>query len=359
MSSCASQPRQRRDRSPSWPPTTRPRVAVKAAAARAAQPAWAARPLQERRGLPGPVSRRRGARARIAGGDADARDRQADPDVAQRTQWPAGRGSTSSSAWSSRSTAHRDGVRRGRHGRADRARAAGRGGQHLGLELPLVRRLQRDRAGAADRQRRAVQALGIRHARRACDIARLLHQAGVPRRCVRHADRRRRRSGQALLAQEIDGCSSPARTPPGREIAQAVGSRLIKLQLELGGKDPTYVCDDADPQGGGRVAGRRRHVQHRAKLLLGRAHLRARQDPRCLRGRVRRDGEGLQGRRPDERGHLHRTADARARSSRCWTRRSRMPKPRARRCTSAGTGCRGRATGTHPRCSATRITAWR
>jgi acyl-CoA reductase-like NAD-dependent aldehyde dehydrogenase len=27
-----------------------------------------------------------------------------------------------------------------------------------------------------------------------------------------------------------------------------VGKRFIKLQLELGGKDPTYVCDDADPQ---------------------------------------------------------------------------------------------------------------
>jgi acyl-CoA reductase-like NAD-dependent aldehyde dehydrogenase len=26
------------------------------------------------------------------------------------------------------------------------------------------------------------------------------------------------------------------------------GQRLVKLQLELGGKDPTYVCDDADPK---------------------------------------------------------------------------------------------------------------
>jgi acyl-CoA reductase-like NAD-dependent aldehyde dehydrogenase len=26
-----------------------------------------------------------------------------------------------------------------------------------------------------------------------------------------------------------------------------MGPRLVKLQLELGGKDPTYVCDDADP----------------------------------------------------------------------------------------------------------------
>jgi acyl-CoA reductase-like NAD-dependent aldehyde dehydrogenase len=33
----------------------------------------------------------------------------------------------------------------------------------------------------------------------------------------------------------------------GRKIAAAVAPRLVRLQLELGGKDPAYVCDDADP----------------------------------------------------------------------------------------------------------------
>jgi len=32
------------------------------------------------------------------------------------------------------------------------------------------------------------------------------------------------------------------------KISQALGPRLVKLQLELGGKDPTYVCDDANVQ---------------------------------------------------------------------------------------------------------------
>ena len=41
-------------------------------------------------------------------------------------------------------------------------------------------------------------------------------------------------------------CSSPAATPPARRSPQAVAGRLVKLQLELGGKDPTYVCDDVD-----------------------------------------------------------------------------------------------------------------
>jgi acyl-CoA reductase-like NAD-dependent aldehyde dehydrogenase len=79
------------------------------------------------------------------------------------------------------------------------------------------------------------------------EIARLLHQAGVPQDvfvpligggAV----------GAALLEQKIDGLFFTGSYATGARIAQAVGSRFIKLQLELGGKDPTYVCDDADPK---------------------------------------------------------------------------------------------------------------
>src|SRR5512140_44938 len=79
------------------------------------------------------------------------------------------------------------------------------------------------------------------------EIARLLHQAGVPRDVfvplVGAGP-----VGTALLAQRIDGLFFTGSHATGVRIAQAVGSRFIKLQLELGGKDPTYVCDDADPQ---------------------------------------------------------------------------------------------------------------
>jgi acyl-CoA reductase-like NAD-dependent aldehyde dehydrogenase len=79
------------------------------------------------------------------------------------------------------------------------------------------------------------------------EIARLLHQAGVPRDVfvplVGAGP-----VGTALLAQRIDGLFFTGSHATGVRIAQAVGSRLVKLQLELGGKDPTYVCDDADPQ---------------------------------------------------------------------------------------------------------------
>ena len=78
-------------------------------------------------------------------------------------------------------------------------------------------------------------------------IARLLHGAGVPNdvfvpliggSAV----------GSALLQQKIDGVFFTGSHATGIKIAQAVGPRLVKLQLELGGKDPSYVCDDADPQ---------------------------------------------------------------------------------------------------------------
>ena len=76
-------------------------------------------------------------------------------------------------------------------------------------------------------------------------IARLLHASGVPvgvfvpvigGGAV----------GQALVEQDIDGVFFTGSYATGAKIAASVGPRMIKLQLELGGKDPTYVCDDAN-----------------------------------------------------------------------------------------------------------------
>ncbi len=76
-------------------------------------------------------------------------------------------------------------------------------------------------------------------------IDRLLHEAGVP------ADVfitlvGRGEVGAALLAQKLDGVYFTGSHATGARIAAAVGRRFIKLQLELGGKDPTYVAEDAD-----------------------------------------------------------------------------------------------------------------
>jgi len=53
-------------------------------------------------------------------------------------------------------------------------------------------------------------------------------------------------AGRALLGQRIDGLFFTGSYETGRRIAEAVATRMIKLQLELGGKDPIYVCDDVD-----------------------------------------------------------------------------------------------------------------
>jgi acyl-CoA reductase-like NAD-dependent aldehyde dehydrogenase len=77
-------------------------------------------------------------------------------------------------------------------------------------------------------------------------IARLMHAAGVPQDIfvlvVGAGD-----VGAALMAQDIDGLFFTGSHATGARIAQALGPRMVKLQLELGGKDPTYVCEDADP----------------------------------------------------------------------------------------------------------------
>ena len=78
-------------------------------------------------------------------------------------------------------------------------------------------------------------------------MARLLHEAGVPQdvfiAVIGGGD-----VGAALQEQRIDGLFFTGSYATGARIAQTLGPRMVKLQLELGGKDPTYVCDDADPK---------------------------------------------------------------------------------------------------------------
>jgi acyl-CoA reductase-like NAD-dependent aldehyde dehydrogenase len=77
------------------------------------------------------------------------------------------------------------------------------------------------------------------------EIARLLHEAGIPKDVfqpvVGAGD-----VGAALVEQKVDGIFFTGSRATGVRIAQAAGARFVKLQLELGGKDPTYVCEDAD-----------------------------------------------------------------------------------------------------------------
>jgi acyl-CoA reductase-like NAD-dependent aldehyde dehydrogenase len=76
-------------------------------------------------------------------------------------------------------------------------------------------------------------------------IARLLHVAGVPP-AVMQTLVGGGEVGAALLEQRIDGLFFTGSHATGVRIAQALAPRLVKLQLELGGKDPSYVRADAD-----------------------------------------------------------------------------------------------------------------
>jgi acyl-CoA reductase-like NAD-dependent aldehyde dehydrogenase len=76
-------------------------------------------------------------------------------------------------------------------------------------------------------------------------IADLLHAAGVPDDVfvpvIGGAA-----TGAALLRQPLDGVFFTGSYATGARVAAIAGKRMIKVQLELGGKDPVYVCDDVD-----------------------------------------------------------------------------------------------------------------
>ncbi len=78
------------------------------------------------------------------------------------------------------------------------------------------------------------------------EIGNLLHMSGVPQD-VFQVLVGGGRVGVELLKEPVDGVFFTGSYHTGIKIAQAVALRLAKLQLELGGKDPTYVCEDVDP----------------------------------------------------------------------------------------------------------------
>jgi acyl-CoA reductase-like NAD-dependent aldehyde dehydrogenase len=77
------------------------------------------------------------------------------------------------------------------------------------------------------------------------EIAQLLHLSGIPQDVFAVAIGAGP-VGAAMLAQPVDGVFFTGSYATGVKIAQVVGPRMTKLQLELGGKDPTYVCEDVD-----------------------------------------------------------------------------------------------------------------
>jgi acyl-CoA reductase-like NAD-dependent aldehyde dehydrogenase len=76
-------------------------------------------------------------------------------------------------------------------------------------------------------------------------IAEMLHEAGIPRDVFVPVVGDGA-TGATLMRQRIDGIFFTGSYATGAKIAAAAGRRMIKVQLELGGKDPVYVCADVD-----------------------------------------------------------------------------------------------------------------
>ena len=76
-------------------------------------------------------------------------------------------------------------------------------------------------------------------------IGEMLHAAGVPPDVfvvVIGAGE----TGATLVSQPVDGVFFTGSYATGAKIAAACAPRMVKCQLELGGKDPVYVCDGVD-----------------------------------------------------------------------------------------------------------------
>src|SRR5208282_4915758 len=76
----------------------------------------------------------------------------------------------------------------------------------------------------------------------------LLHRSGVPVDVV-HAIVGAGPTGAALVDADIDMVCFTGSYTTGRRVAAAAAERLLRVQLEMGGKDAAYVCDDVDAEG--------------------------------------------------------------------------------------------------------------
>ncbi len=79
------------------------------------------------------------------------------------------------------------------------------------------------------------------------EIAKMLHASGVPHDVFVPVIGGGK-AGAMLAKQPVDGIFFTGSYATGGKIAAAAGKRMIKVQLELGGKDPIYICEDADVQ---------------------------------------------------------------------------------------------------------------
>jgi aldehyde dehydrogenase (NAD+) len=76
---------------------------------------------------------------------------------------------------------------------------------------------------------------------------RLAHEAGLPSGVLNLVQGYGEEAGQPLVEHpDVDVVSFTGSSSVGRMIASVAGGRMAKVCLELGGKNPLIVCDDAD-----------------------------------------------------------------------------------------------------------------
>ena len=73
----------------------------------------------------------------------------------------------------------------------------------------------------------------------------LMHRAGVPVDVV-HGIVGAGFTGAALVEADVDMVCFTGSYATGQRVARAAADRLVRVQLELGGKDAAYVCDDVN-----------------------------------------------------------------------------------------------------------------
>ena len=78
-------------------------------------------------------------------------------------------------------------------------------------------------------------------------FGKLAHAAGLPAGVLNVVQGYGEEAGQPLVAHpDVDVISFTGSTEVGRLVQRIAGERLAKISLELGGKNPLVVCDDAD-----------------------------------------------------------------------------------------------------------------
>ena len=78
-------------------------------------------------------------------------------------------------------------------------------------------------------------------------FGKIAHEAGLPAGVLNVIQGYGEEAGAPLVADpDVDVISFTGSTAVGRQIASIAGKRLAKVSLELGGKNPLVVCDDAN-----------------------------------------------------------------------------------------------------------------